>query len=65
MEHFGHKLACQFEILVFKGPDLFLVTVITQKIKKIKKNQPLVLRALGFYALTKTNFPKFWRFSYP
>lgn len=29
-----------------------------------KKNQPLVLRALGLYAVTKTAFPKFWRFSY-
>jgi hypothetical protein len=61
MEHFGHKLACQSEMLVFKGPDSFLVSVITKKIK----NQPLVLRALGFYAVTKTTFPKFWRFSYP
>lgn len=47
-------------MLVFKGPDLFLVAVITKKIK----NQPLVLRALGLYAVTKTAFPKFWRFSY-
>jgi len=61
MEHFGYKLACQSEMLVFKGPNLFLVAVINKKIK----NQPLVLRALGFYAVTKTTFPKFWIFSYP
>jgi hypothetical protein len=53
MRHFGHKLACHSEMLVFKGPDLFLVAVITKKIK----NQPLVLRALGFYAVTKITFP--------
>jgi len=60
MEHFGHKLAWQSEMLVFKGPNLFRVAVITKKIK----NQPLVLRALGFNAVTKTTFPKFWKFSY-
>jgi len=34
MEHFGHKLACQSQMLVFKGPDLFLVAVICKEIKK-------------------------------
>jgi hypothetical protein len=61
MEHFGHKLAGQSESLVFKGPDLFLVALISKKIRKSASRT----KGVGFLRCYKTTFPKFWRFSYP
>jgi len=52
--HFGHKLACQSEMLVFKGPDLFLVAVITKKIKKSASR----IKGVGFLRCYKNSLSK-------